>query len=249
MITVAQIFRFPVKGLGEELLQTAELVTGGGIPSDRRWAVAHGKSIWDAAAPAHISRRHFVQTADSPNLAQITTRLEGISTIAAEHPEAGTLTADLASADGREALCTWLGAIAGEHQSGPYHLAEVSGQPLWDVADAHLSLHANSTLKALSERIGRPLERRRFRGNVWLDGLAPGEEYDLIGQEITLGGLRLKVTEATGRCAAPGASPVNGRRDIPVTEELHRHYGHTNFGVYAQVISGGTLAVGDALSQ
>lgn len=248
MIRVAQIFRFPVKGLGEESLAEAEVKTGAGIPNDRRWAIAHAASPYDAAAPEHISRRHFVQTASTPDLARTTTRLEGDSTIKATHPNLGSVTAELATSEGADALCAWAETVAGAAQVGPYRLAEVPNQAMWDVAGAHLSLMSKKALEILSQKAGSALEMRRFRGNIWLDGFAPGEEFDLVGKEISLGGLRLRVTEPTGRCNAPAASPTSGRRDVPVTEVLHTHYGHTNFGVYAEVLSGGRVAVGDELA-
>ena len=39
------------------------------------------------------------------------------------------------------------------------------------------------------------LAMERFRGNVWLDGLAPFAEFDLVGRDLRVGGATLRVRE------------------------------------------------------
>ena len=92
---------------------------------------------------------------------------------------------------------------------------------------------------------GRDLEHIRFRMNLWLEGLGPWEELDLVGREIEIGEARVKVIERDKRCNATAASPVTGARDVPVTELLQQHLGHMDFGVYAQVTRNGTVRPGD----
>ncbi|MGI9393180.1 MAG: hypothetical protein ACR2OY_00900 [Boseongicola sp.] len=48
------------------------------------------------------------------------------------------------------------------------------------------------------------------------------------------------------RCKATMANPDTGRRDLD-TLGLLDDLGHQEFGVYAEVIEGGTLSVGDAV--
>ncbi|MFN3614937.1 MAG: MOSC domain-containing protein, partial [Rubrimonas sp.] len=73
-------------------------------------------------------------------------------------------------------------------------------------------------------------------------------ENDWIGREITVGAARLKVVEATGRCVATEANPLTGRRDAPVMQALRAATGRTDFGVYAAVVQGGDVAVGDPVT-
>jgi len=49
-ITIAHIYRFPVKGLRGEALETAQLAAGQGLPHDRRVAIARGDARLDRAA-------------------------------------------------------------------------------------------------------------------------------------------------------------------------------------------------------
>ncbi|MGF1445816.1 MAG: MOSC domain-containing protein [Pikeienuella sp.] len=249
---IVAIYRYPVKGLGDEALERVTLAPDAHVPGDRRWAVAHGGSAWDAAARAWVARRNFVQTAHTPELARLVTSLDG-DRVTVSAPDREPITARPDDAAEAALLSAWLEGVAGHRQPGPYQIARLPDGALTDVADAHVSLLSDASLRALSERAGKPLERRRFRGNLWIDGLAPWEEFDLVGREIVLNGaagpVRLRVTERIERCAAPSASPKSGHRDVDVVPVLRAAYGHADFGVYAQVVSGGEIALGASLSR
>jgi uncharacterized protein len=105
-----------------------------------------------------------------------------------------------------------------------------------------------ASLRALSQRVGRDLAMERFRGNVWLDGLGPWQEFEWIGREIRLGGATLLVRERIGRCKATAVDPDTGRRDADTLGALEAGWGHTEFGVYAEVVAGGAVAVGDPVA-
>ena len=49
------------------------------------------------------------------------------------------------------------------------------------------------------------------------------------------------------RCAATQVNPVTAQRDLDIVAALARAFGHVNMGVYAEVVTGGEIAVGDAL--
>ena len=53
----------------------------------------------------------------------------------------------------------------------------------------------------------------RFRGNVWLDGLEPWAEFDLVGRDIRVGAATLRVRERITRCKATTVNPETGRID------------------------------------
>ena len=85
----------------------------------------------------------------------------------------------------------------------------------------------------------------RFRGNVWLDGLAPFAEFDLVGREVRVGGAILRVRERITRCKATTVDPATGISDADTLGALAAGWGHQDFGVYAEVVEGGRVAVGD----
>jgi hypothetical protein len=105
-----------------------------------------------------------------------------------------------------------------------------------------------ASLRVLSARLGRDLSMHRFRGNLWLEGLAPWEEFDLIGRDITIGPVRLTVRQRITRCKATTANPETGRFDSDTLGALQDGYGHQDFGVYAEVTSDGRIETGMAVT-
>ena len=80
-----------------------------------------------------------------------------------------------------------------------------------------------------------------------ISGGSPWAEFDWIGQEIQLGQAKLRVVKRIVRCPATEVNPQTGERDAKPPRWLRDHYGHADLGVYAEVIEGGRVAVGDAL--
>lgn len=236
------IFRHPVKGIGSEALESAQLSPDGALHGDRAWA------LLTAAAPDIDDwqpRRSFLVVAAGPDLAQVTARTEG-GTITLSHPARPDLRID-PEQDGA-ALADWVAPIWPADRPGPARLVKAPGHGMTDMEAAYVSLGNLASLRALSQRAGQDLDMRRFRINLWVDGLAPWEEFDLIDTALTLGDVTLEAAEPIGRCRAPEANPQTGRRDIATNKVLHEGYGHTDFGIYLRVQSPGTVALGDALT-
>jgi uncharacterized protein len=95
--------------------------------------------------------------------------------------------------------------------------------------------------------MGVPVDPLRFRANVYLDGASAWTEHDWVGSEITLGAARLRVISPITRCAATQVNPMTAKCDLDIVAALGRAFGHINMGVYAEVVAGGEIAVGDAL--
>lgn len=248
---VTALYRHPVKSLGEEPVAAVTLTKHRHMPGDRVWAVAHGGSKWDPGNPTWVSRGNFVAQAHVPELTRIGITLDDATgRLTLTHPKAEPVALDPQEPAGAALLTAWLEGIAGDRRPGPYRLARLPDEAaLTDVPDAHVSLHGLATLRAVEDAVGAPLHPMRFRGNIWIEGLAPWEEFDLIGREITVGAARLRVTERIARCTAPAANPETGARDHPVTEILRERWGHTDFGVYAQVVGTGRVALGDPVAR
>lgn len=245
---LAGIWRHPLKGIGAEALDSTALEPSRVLPWDRRFAVAHGASAYDPAAPAWVARRNFVVQAHVAQLVRATAALDHASgTVTLAHPDHAPVTLAPGTPEGDAALTAWIEGLAGAHQPGPYRVAEVPGQAMTDMEPPYISLLSRASLRALAQHAGHPMEERRFRGNLWIDGLAPWAEEAWIGREIAIGPVRLRVDEPIGRCRATEAGPA-GRYDHPTVATLRRTRGHTEFGVYATVLTAGTVAVGDRLA-
>ena len=98
------------------------------------------------------------------------------------------------------------------------------------------------------ERVTRsPVDPRRFRANVWIEGAPAWQEFDWVGREISIGRLRLKVVEPIERCAATNVNPDTAERDMNIPLTLRRGFDHICMGIYAEVLNDGEIAIGDAL--
>ena len=74
--------------------------------------------------------------------------------------------------------------------------------------------------------------------------MSPFSELDMLGQEITVGSVRLKIVKRTRRCPATEVNLETGERDMKTPRLLRENFGHMDMGVYAQVVQGGVLTVG-----
>lgn len=246
--SLAAIYRHPIKSLGEEALDQAELSAGQAMPFDRVWAIAHGDSAWDAAAPAWIGgSANVVNQTYVPRLAQISVRCdEATGTVHLSHPDLADLTVTLGEVGDHTALTEWVAPLTeGTGKDGPYAICEVPGVAFTDFEDTHISIATLDSLRDLEARAGQTLEHIRFRMNLWLEGPEPWTELDWVGREIDIGAVRLKVIDRDARCNATNANPATGTRDTQIPALLRKTFGHLDFGIYAQVVRGGTVRRGD----
>ncbi|MEM6679950.1 MAG: MOSC domain-containing protein [Pseudomonadota bacterium] len=249
MAELTQIWRHPIKGVSAERVTALTLGADSPIPHDRAWAIAHGGSDFDAANPAWVPRKNFVVQAHVPELARTATRMdEATGALTLEHPTQAPVTLVPGTAEGDAALTAWIAPLAGERQPGPYRMARLPAAHLSDMPQNYVSILSLSSLRALGEHLGQPMDVRRFRGNLWLEGLWPWQEEEWIGREISIGPVRFRVDEPIGRCRATEAGPETGRYDATTVAGLRKARGHTEFGVYATVIEGGTVSEGDTVA-
>jgi len=236
---LALIFRHPVKGIGSEALDRAALSPEGALAGDRAWALlnAHAPDT-DAWQP----RRNFLQVASGPALAAIRASSEG-ETVRLSHPERPELA--LTPAEDGAALAEWVAPLWPRERPGPARLVRAPGHGMTDMPDPFVSLGNLASLRALSERAGQALDPRRFRINLWVEGLAPWEEFDLVRTEFRIGDVSCTGAERIGRCRAPEADPATGRRDVNVCGVLAQAWDHTDFGIYLRVAAAGEVAEGD----
>ena len=60
--------------------------------------------------------------------------------------------------------------------------------------------------------------------------------------------MRLRAFARTQRCEATNVDPETGARDTAIPATLMRTWGHQDFGIYATVVTGGAVGVGDAVA-
>jgi uncharacterized protein YcbX len=248
-ITLSEIRRYPVKGLNGEVLDHTELGAGHGLPHDRRFALAHAASQFDRTSPQWLPKQNFLQLMRDERLALLDARFDaddGYLTIFRDGRKVarGQVTQPL----GRILIEQFLDAFIEPGPRGNPHIVEAPGVMLSDVPDKFLSIASLASVKDI-ERVARaPVDPRRFRANLHLDGLPAWAEMTWPGKKITVGDVELEVIEKINRCAATEVNPDNSARDLHLLKILQEGFGHTACGVYARVVRGGRIAKGDVVT-
>lgn len=246
MAQLTAITRFPVKGLGPDRLETADLTAGRTLPHDRQWAIENGPGPFDPDNPGHVKKKHFLMLAGQAELARLACRYD-----AAAHQfevtldDNRTISVSLDDPDTHKPLFDALATLLGDAVRGPLRIVHAPGQAMTDIPEPHLSIINAASVRQLSEKTGHDLDPLRFRGNLLIDGPAPWSEFDWIGRTLQIGAARLRVQRRIRRCAATSVDLQRGVRNIDVPKALFEHYGHMDCGVYASVETGGRISSGD----
>ena len=245
---IETIYRYPVKGLTAEALEEVALTPGETLPHDRRFALAQGDSTFDPSAPAWMPKRNFACLMVNERLALAHSAFDArTGDLILRLPGAAPVLASTRTPEGRAAIAAHLGAYLGDEARGTPRFLEAPGHSFSDVAKKVVSIIGLSSLHALEKAAGTALDPLRFRANVYVSGGSPWAEFDWIGREILLGQAKLRVVKRIVRCPATEVNPATGARDAAPPRWLRDHFGHADLGVYAEVIEGGRVAVGDAL--
>ena len=245
---VAEICRYPLKGLNAETLERVMLSPGAGLPHDRRFAVAHGSTRIEADHARWHDKSHFLCLMRDEKLAQLRAAFEPDSgMLAISRGGKQVVRAKATETLGRALIGQFFAGFMGEAARGTPKLVEAGEQPFTDTDQPLVSIINLASVKDLERVIRAPVEPLRFRGNIYITGAPAWAEFDWVGREIGLGQARLEVVERTGRCAATNVNPETAERDLNVPRSLRKGFGHFDMGVYARVVSGGAVARADRL--
>jgi uncharacterized protein YcbX len=267
--SVVALWRYPVKSMMGEELNCSD-VTGRGLLGDRQFAVVDrstGKvggaknprkwgNFFDFRAAyaeppqtgARISPVRItlpdgtVVTSDQADLEQILSRVFGRDVAFEEarpdnHSSAATAEEywpDMPGLDYRDTVTDF----------------EMPAGTFFDIAVVHLLTTATiNHLRALYPE-GRS-EARRFRPNVVVS-TAPEDrgfaENDWIGRTVAIGGnVRLAITQPCPRCVMITLPQGDLPKDSGILRTAAQHNA-VNVGVYASVVSGGTIHRGDPVT-
>ena len=246
MTTVSALWRHPIKSHGREALDAVTLVEGQTMPWDRHWAVTHQQTKFSAADPDWVMCRNFMIGNLVPPLAGIwATWDEAAGIMHLRHQSLD----DIRFAPDDPADVTrfldWVAPLTADVSLEPTALVSAGERGMTDTDYPTLSIMNTASHAAVAARAGGVLEAERWRGNIWLDGPAPWEEFEWIGRDLQIGEAVLSIREPIHRCGHTKANPTTGKRDIDTLDILSSTFGHENFGVYAVVTIGGRVAVGD----
>ena len=246
MAAVTALWRHPIKSHGREALEQVMLSAGQTMPWDRHWAVTHEATKFDTNAPAWTSCRNFMIGSQNPGVASIWSAFDEISgTITLRHANLADISFQPGTSAGEAAFLAWATPLYEVDKRTPTKIVSAGARGMTDSPEPTISIMTKASHLAVEKEMGHDLDVARWRGNVWLDGPAAWEEFDWIGHDIRIGNAVLHVTDPIKRCMATAASPTTGQRDLDTLGALRDGWDHQNFGVYAKVITSGTIALGD----
>jgi uncharacterized protein len=262
--TAVALRRYPVKSMLGEDLDGAE-VGPAGLDGDRVLALIDRETGRVATAKHPRLWRLLLQCRAVRDGDGVRITLPDGRTVAADGAEAEGALSALLGREVRLAAVRPEGAEVerpapedvlehGVEAEVPFATLEIAqGTPGGNFVDyAPVHLITTSTL----DRVGVPA--LRYRPNLVLDtpGGRPFAENDWVGREITVGGVRLRATLPTPRCSVPTLE----HGDLPRSPQAVRTVLAENrvdvpgfgvlpcAGVYAEVLRGGPVRVGDAVA-
>ncbi|MEJ7568681.1 MAG: MOSC N-terminal beta barrel domain-containing protein [Gaiellaceae bacterium] len=232
---VVELWRYPVKSLQGERLDSVAVTTDG-LEGDRRLA------IYDVQSGFGLTARRV------PDLLFASARLRDDGTAEITLPDGSVAGSD-------DALSKWLGrpvtlrsaatdaarryenVVDFEHETtSDWAPFEGADGPFHDNPRARVSLVSKATLGSW--------DPRRFRANVLLDG---EDEDSMVGSRVTLGEATLDVDMRIERCVMTTRAQAGGiERDLGVLRTIARER-DACLAVGALVVDPGTAHVGDTL--
>jgi uncharacterized protein YcbX len=225
---IEQLWRYPVKSFLGEPLGSARL-DGRGVEGDRLFAVRDARGKFGSGK----TTRRFQQ-------------IDGLFRFQAAW---GDGVPEIVFPGGRQisGADPRVHAVLSEELGQPVTLAREAGVSHFDAGPVHLVTTAS--LRWLGALLGPAVDARRFRPNLVVD--APGDrpvEQAWRGALLRIGaGVELRVTDPTVRCVMVGFAQPGVEADPRVLRVLAAHAGAC-FGVYADVVTPGTVALGDAVT-
>lgn len=239
------ICRHPIKSHGREDLASVRLLAGEALPWDRFWAVAHeAAKLREGWSPCV----NFARGAKAPALMAITCDFDEASrTITLHHPERGSHRFRPDAAEDLPGFLDWVRPLNPADRAQPQRLV-TAGRAMTDSDWPSVSILNLASLADLSARMGLQLSPHRFRGNLWVEGWAPWSEWDLLGRRIRIGDTVLELRERITRCNATRVDVETGCLEGDTLTSLRDHFGHQDFGLYAEVIEGGTISLGQEVN-
>lgn len=268
---VAALSRYPIKstaGIDVTSLPLDERAAAG----DRRWLVVNPDGTQVTARECHrLVLLHPTFVTDDVNGA-LRLNASGYTSLDVDVPNASATQMlvrvwddDVLALDAGDAAAAWCSTMLGRdvrlvylapHSTRPLQLryvggVDADGRTVAFSDGAPLLLLGLPSVGLLNEKLveaGETLlmDRRRFRANVWLDGLTPHAED--TWRRVRIGNVDIGIGTQCARCVLTTVDPdraESGKEPLRTFARYRRHEGNVWFGVNATHAKPGVLHVGD----
>jgi len=248
---VRDLYYYPVKGLSPQQLPRVELTSGEGFPFDRMYGLARFDSGFDPKHPQPLPKQRFLMLARDARLAGLQTHLDPQTRRFTIKVQGNVVhESNFSQPDSIERTIDYFATLFNLDPDRRPLLAEAVPHRFTDVSVGSarmmnaISLINLNSIADFSARLGAPIDPLRFRANLYFDGWPAFSELDCMDEEFAIGSLRLRILRRTQRCAATEVNPKTAERDLAIPRLLKEYYGHFDMGVYAEVLTGGTIEPG-----
>jgi uncharacterized protein YcbX len=225
---VAALFRYPVKSMGSEPLESVD-VDWNGFAGDRRWAFIRGDLV-RSGFPWLTIRENPTMWHYMPRFVEPSRPDDSVTMV---RTPSGT---DLDVVD--PALAELLG-----------HNSRVIKQSRGVFDTFPLSLLTSQSVAGLSASVGRELDKRRFRPNLFIESSDGGDapENSWIGETLQIGEIQMRIDKRDKRCVMINVDPVTTEKDPAILRSVAQER-DSRFGVYGTPVKPGKVKVGDTVS-
>ncbi|HBV78580.1 MOSC domain-containing protein [Alphaproteobacteria bacterium] len=249
---IHELWHYPVKGLGGNQMPSARLRQGGYFPNDRQFAISIGSEKAAAASDGTwLPKAHFLQLMSHELLAEYSCRYCGDAAnpkLELRHQGAICLSIDPTQPADCLRLEDFFFTLLGSTLRGKPRFMKMNHQAYSDQSTALISIASTASLDAFADATNTKPDSRRFRINIIIDGEMPFAEDNLIGKTLRCGDALLLVKKSVGRCTAINVDPATAKRSPDdYVRFMKAHFGHSNLGIFAEVINGGMIKIGDRL--
>jgi len=225
---VVGLFRYPVKSMGAEALDSID-VGWNGLAGDRRWAFVRDGLV--------RSGFPWLTIRELPEMWHYQPRL-----VEPDQPE---LSATVVRTPTGEEIDVVEPALAVRLGEGVRVIKQ--GRGIFDTMP--LSVITTQTISALSSMIGSELDARRFRPNILVEatGNEAFPEDQWVGEVLSMGGMKMRVDKRDKRCVMVNVDPDTAQRDPEILRAIARER-QACLGVYGSTVRPGRITVGDSVS-
>ncbi len=219
---VESLWRYPVKSLIGESLNSFD-INDRGVSGDRVYAVSNS----DGKFGSGKDTRRFRRIDGLFSMSAVTTE-NGISI---NFPDGKTLT------DNDPSINVLLSQTLGQS------VALTKEDNISHFDDGAIHILTTASLSLLHEQLPQcGINPRRFRPNIVIAGQLHDQE--LLGKIVNVGTATLEITHKTERCRMITIDQPGLESRPEILKMVSQNFG-LNFGVYARVISIGSVSVGD----
>ncbi len=233
--TVAQLYFYPVKSMAGIPLQEAHVGLDG-ILGDRQYAFVHTNQAATNSFPWMTARQSSRMLLYQPQLAQMPTPDDQEPAVHVRTPDGSVREVN------DPALCKEIASLNGN----PLFLLK-SNRGNFDAQ--HLSFFSLSSVAALAEEAGAPIDPRLFRANIYMQPISgrPFDEENWAGHLLQIGEQAMAaVTKRDGRCMIVNLNPESAEQNPAILRTIVQRHDR-KAGVYANIVRRGLIRVGDEI--